>query len=726
MDRAGEREIKRISLAIDGKAISVPEGTLVIEAARMLGIEIPYFCYHPKMDPVGACRMCLVETGGRAKLITACTTRVEEGMTISTDSLSARKGQKDVLEFLLTNHPLDCPVCDKGGECPLQDNTYKYGPAVSRFTINKWSFKKPVELGPHILLDRERCIMCMRCTRFSDEIAGHPQIGVINSGRGSEIGVMHGQEFNSIFSGNTIEICPVGALTSKHFRFSGRPWEFRNRPGICANCAVGCNINWTIRRNEVLRVLSRENPDVDDGWLCDRGRFGYTHINSPDRLTSPLIKRNGSLVPAGWDEAISFAAQRLDEITLKHGNESIGGIGFPTLTNEEAYLFQKFMRKVIGSNNIDHWPKGNGVIIENIFEGSAKNGLRRFAYNHLDEADLILLVGADISSEQPVLDLRLKKAVRKRGARLIIVHHEKTDLTRYSGHWLKYKEGEEMLPIELLKRIILKGAKEDEIRGEAEAGFFSARHLYEAGMALSNSRRTVVLLGNNLPDGVIHAMFDLASGIIGQSGEQRDYQWISLGLLMGHANSQGVLDMGLDPDYLPGYVRIDLDGPRARFEDAWVYNLPRAKGLSANHMLDGGNNGAIKALFMMGSDQPSDQSSSGSLELKREGIEFLLVSDITLSDRARMADVVFPSCTHAEKDGTFTNAGRRVQGFQKAIRPVGDSLPEWQILCKLAIEMGEAFNYSSVSDIMDEISTLVPSYKGINYPLLGDKGVQLP
>lgn len=726
MDRAVERELKNISLAIDGKAVSVPEGTLVIEAARMLGIEIPYFCYHPKMDPVGACRMCLVETGGRAKLITACTTRVEEGMTISTDSISARKGQKDVLEFLLTNHPLDCPVCDKGGECPLQDNTYKYGPAVSRFTINKWDFKKPVELGPYILLDRERCIMCMRCTRFSDEIAGHPQIGVINSGRGSEIGVMQGQEFNSIFSGNTIEICPVGALTSKLFRFSGRPWEFKNRPGICANCAVGCNINWTIRRHEILRVISRENPDVDDGWLCDRGRFGYTHINSPDRLTSPLIKRNGRLVPAGWDEAISFAAQRLDEITLKHGNESIGGIGFPALTNEEAYLFQKFMRKVIGSNNIDHWPKGNGAIIEKLFEGSAKNGLRRFAYSHLDEVDLIFLVGTDISGEQPVLDLRIKKAVRKRGARLIILHHGKTDLTRYSSPWLKYKEGEEMLPIELLKRIILKGAKEEDIKGEAEAGSFSSRLLYEAGMALSGSRRTVILLGNNLPDGVVHAMFDLASGLLRQSGERHDDQWISLGLMMGHANSQGVLDMGLDPDYLPGYVRIDLDGPRAIFETAWGFNLPRAKGLSAAHMLNGGNNGAIKALFMMGSDQPSVQSSSNTLDLKREGIEFLLVSDITLSGKARMADVVFPSCTHAEKDGTFTNAGRRVQSFQKAIRPVGDSLSEWQILCNLATEMGEPFNYLSVSDIMEEISTLVPSYKGINYALLGDKGVQLP
>lgn len=725
MDSGGGRDIKSIPVTIDGEAISVPEGTLIIEAARMLGIEIPYFCYHPKMDPVGACRMCLVELGGRPKLITACTTRVEEGMVVFTKSEAARKGQKDVLEFLLINHPLDCPVCDKGGECPLQDNTYKYGPALSRFTLNKWHFKKPVELGPYILLDRERCIMCMRCTRFTDEIAGHPQIGVINSGRGSEIGVLPGQEFNSIFSGNTIEICPVGALTSKLFRFRGRPWEFSSLPGICANCAVGCNINWTTRRGEILRVLSRENPDVDDGWLCDRGRFGYAHINSPERLTTPLIRRDGKLIPAGWDEAISYSAKRLDEITIRYGNESIGGIGSPLLTNEEAYLFQKFFRKVIGSNNIDHWPRGNGVIVEDLFRRSATNGLRRFVYNNIDEADLIFLVGLDISNEQPVLDLRIKKAVRKRGARLITLHHEKTELARYSSHWLQYKKEEGKVLFDLFKRIILKGAKGDDIRSNAEASSVSSELLLEAGTTISNSKKSIILLGNDLPEDMIQTIFDLTAGVLQQSGEGYEERWMSLGMLMKHANSQGVLDMGVHPYYLPGYVRIDMDGPKGLFETAWGYKLPRAKGLSANDMLNGGSNGAIKALLIMGSSPFSDRPRRDNFNIIGDGIEFLMVSDITLTDKSKMADVVFPSCTHAEKDGTFTNTGRRVQRFLKTIRPIGNSLPEWQIICRLALKMGDLFDYNSTSDIMEEISRLVPPYNGISYSLLGEKGIQL-
>src|SRR5215472_1228463 len=333
-----------VKVTINGREYALPRGMILVDAAKSVGIDIPIFCYHAKMKPVGACRMCLVEIEKTPKPQTACTTPIADGMIVHTKSPRALAAQNAVIEFLLANHPLDCPVCDKGGECPLQDNTFGYGKGMSRFAEEKRHFVKPIPLSDKILLDRERCIMCYRCVRFTREIAGDETLTVLERGSWSEIGVMEGRTFDSPFSGNTIEICPVGALTSSLYRFRARPWDFQTIPTVCSLCPVGCNLGLTIRNNEIQRVLARENTPLDDGWLCDVGRFTYQFVASPDRLTEPLILRNGNLEPSTWDGALTLIRDRFQETLVKRGPGAIAAVASPKGTNEEAYLLQKLMR----------------------------------------------------------------------------------------------------------------------------------------------------------------------------------------------------------------------------------------------------------------------------------------------------------------------------------------------------------------------------------------------
>src|SRR5712692_10232719 len=408
----------------------LPKGMILVDAAKTVGIDIPIFCYHSKMKPDGACRMCLVEIEKAPKLQTACTSPVAEGMVVNTKSPKAVAGQNATIEFLLANHPLDCPVCDKGGECPLQDNTFGYGKGNSAFAETKRHFVKPIPLSDKILLDRERCIMCYRCVRFTKEIAGDETLTVLERGSWSQIGVLEGRTFDSPFSGNTIEICPVGALTSAMYRFRARPWDITNVPTVCSLCPVGCNVNLTIRDNKIARVLARENAPVDDGWLCDRGRFTYEFVASRDRLTRPLIRKNGALVPATWDEATSLIRDRLQETLVKRGPGAIAAVASPRGTTEEAYLLQKLMRSTIGSNNVD-WTFQRQSTSDRLPQDAATGSIVG-----LERSNVILLVDVNPIEEQPVLDLRLKKAAGK-GAKLVVIGPTKIDLVGYAALWLE-------------------------------------------------------------------------------------------------------------------------------------------------------------------------------------------------------------------------------------------------------------------------------------------------
>ena len=417
-----------VELTIDGMPVAAPKGTLIVEAAKRAGVEIPVFCYHPKLTPVGACRICLVQIEPTPRLQAACTTPVAPGMVIHTQNELARAGRESVLEFMLANHPLDCPICDKGGECPLQNITFAWGLGTSRFREEKRHLAKQYPLSERIVLDRERCIMCLRCTRFQEEIVGDPSLVVLERADHSEIGIAEGREFDSIFSGNTIELCPVGALTSRQYRFQARPWDLDLTASVCGGCAMGCNVTLSARDGALLRVSSRDNPAVDNGWLCDYGRFGQVGATRENRVTTPMVRRGGALVPTTWAEALTEAATRVTAIRATHGADAIGGIASPTVPNEALFLFNRLMRDVVGTGNVDHYPRPPVPARDDLgFRGAIAD---------LDTVEMILVVGVDAVAEVPVLHLRLRKAA-ERGANLVLIHANPTGLTQEATTWIQ-------------------------------------------------------------------------------------------------------------------------------------------------------------------------------------------------------------------------------------------------------------------------------------------------
>jgi NADH-quinone oxidoreductase subunit G len=688
-----------INLTIDDRKVTVPKGTLIVEAAKSVGITIPVFCYHHKLKPVGACRMCLVEMGTPKrnpdgtmaanpdgspviaflpKPQTSCTTPVSEGMVVRTHSPMVLKAQKGILEFLLINHPLDCPVCDKGGECPLQDQTYMFGPGESRFVpSDKQHFVKPIDLSERIALDRERCIMCFRCTRFQDEIAGDPQIAVFERGARSEIGVVPGQKWDSNFSGNTIELCPVGALTSKEFRFRARAWEVQNVDSVCPLCAVGCNLKLQVRSNQVLRILARDNDAVNEAWICDRGRFDYEYLND-DRLTEPKVRRAETLDAVGWDTAYKTVADKLQNIIKTYGAAAVGGIASPRLTNEDLFAFQKLMRGAIGTANIDYRVDG----------ATASATPMTMAIGEMEQAKAILLAGSNVFDDLPVLGLRLRKAAVHGGAKLVMAHARRVKLTSDAHAWLQHGEGKEIVVVRALIAAVA-GDLSDALC--AEAGL--ERQAVEDAAKLLAGQAPVILYGSPLVESAggsdaLAALQALAAALGG-----------TLHGLVVQGNAHGARDMGCTPG---------------------------AGGLSGHEMLVAAAEGKLKALYVMGADvlQTADRTLT---EKALASVEVLIVQDITGRRLSRVAEALLPGFSFAEADGTFTNVERRVQRLRPALQPVGSMRANWQIVAELAAALtGDNWGYKTAGDVFAEITRTVPAYANLSYGRLGATGVRVP
>ncbi len=733
-----EQPTDLVNLTIDGRPVSVPKGTVIWEAARRLGIEIPIYCYHPKMEPLGACRMCFVGVKGMPKPATACTTVVSPDMEVTTTAPQVQKARRGTLEFLLLNHPLDCPICDKGGECDLQDFTLRYGPGASRFDLRKRHFEKPIPVSENILLDRERCIACQRCVRFTQNVA--MENGLIMEERGfkTEVGVDPQAPFDSIFSGNVVEMCPVGALTAKSYRFISRPWELRKTASVCANCSVGCNVRVDVRVDKVLRQYSRTNDDIDDGWLCDRGRWDVGWVNSQERLRKPLIRRDdGVLTPASWEEAIGEVARRLREIVKRRGPEAIGGIGSTHTTNEEAYLFQKLLRAGIGTNNIDH------------FHGrfpSARAGELPWAWTDslagLDKASHIVLIGADPYSRQPIVDLRIRKAIR-RGARVHILSAAPNKLDRLAASVTRYSEGETGTVARALLNIVISEG--------LQRGPYAEAHAVDSGRdaRASESGAPATRSGNRGDTLNLDALRAVAREIAGADGAVMLYDEMAtrepsgatlaedvlkLALLTGNYgrpgagagplfednNSLGARDMGLLPDLLPGYRPVADGDARATLSAAWGRNVPSATGRSYDEMLSGG----VAALWVMGAD-PARHLTDDQLA-RLTALELLVVQDLTLTETARRAHVVFPALAYAEKDGTFTNTERCVQVVRQAMQPLPYANADWQILQAVARALGLGWSYTAPAEILAEIARTTPLYAGATRRALGDSGARWP
>ena len=729
-----EKKDEVIHLTIDDIPIAVAPGTSVWAAAKQIGIEIPIYCYHPKMPPLGACRMCFVEIEKMPKPPqTACTTPVSEGMIVHTNTEKVLKARKGTLEFLLINHPLDCPICDKGGECDLQDFTLRHGPGGTRFDLYKRHYTKPIPVSDNVMLDRERCILCQRCTRFCSEISMDNGLVMISRGYKMEVGTAPDHAFDSIFSGNTVEMCPVGALTATSYRFKSRPWELKHTPSVCNNCSVGCNVRVDVRVDKVMRLMSRTNDGIDDGWLCDRGRWGFEFVNSPQRLRTPLMRihRNKPLEPVTWDEACYFIATRLRGIIDKHGAQAIGGIGSTRTTNEEAYLFQKLLRQVIGSPNIDHhhghFPGPRDPL-------TGKPWMMTNSIAEIEQASHIVLIAADPYQHQPVLDLRIKKAMKK-GAKIYIVNSVETELDRFAVSKITIPQYGAGIAAKILLRHILSGdigalsgarfnsfAPNEEAVGRdssrpspqrSEAERVSILRPLDEGKNPFDPETTAQL--QHLADEIAHAkgaiiLYDeMATLDPGCEDLATDLQALTVvtgnidrpgagvGPLFKDANSLGARDMGLLPDVLPGYQAAAETG------------MPYAEMLSSPQ---------IKALYVMGANPARHVSDFPPKD-------FLIVQDIVLTETAQQADVVLPAVTFAEKEGSMTNIDHHVQAIRRALRPLPGARADWEILVELARRLGQSWSYSSPRAVLQEIAANNPFYAGLSWEDLGLQGVHI-
>ncbi|WP_055696883.1 NADH-quinone oxidoreductase subunit G [Streptomyces silaceus] len=636
-----------VSLTIDGIEISVPKGTLVIRAAELLGIEIPRFCDHPLLDPAGACRQCIVEVEGQRKPMASCTITCTDGMVVKSQLTSpvAEKSQRGVMELLLINHPLDCPVCDKGGECPLQNQAMQVGDPDSRFEGKKRTYEKPVPISTQVLLDRERCVLCARCTRFSNQIAGDPMIELIERGALQQVGTGEGDPFESYFSGNTIQICPVGALTSAAYRFRSRPFDLVSSPSVCEHCAGGCATRTDHRRGKVMRRLAQDDPEVNEEWLCDKGRFGFRYAQKPDRLTTPLVRNSetGELEPASWPEALEVAARGLAAARGRAGVLTGG-----RLTVEDAYAYSKYARVALDTNDIDFRARVHSSE-EADFLAARVAGRGRdldgsgVTYALLEKAPAVLLAGFESEEEAPGVFLRLRKAWRKHGQRTFsLATHATRGLEKAGGTLLPSAPGTETEWLDALAAGV----------GLADEGTRAAEALRTEGAVIVVGERLAAVPGG------------LTAAVRAASATGAQLVWIPR-----RAGERAAIEAGALPSLLPG--GRPATNPRARDEvaSAWgVAELPHRFGRDTGQIVEAAATGELGALLVAGvevADLPDPARAREALD----EVGFLVSLELRPSEVTERADVVLPVAAVAEKPGTFLNWEGRVRMFDAALKP---------------------------------------------------------
>ena len=710
---------KNVTLTINEKEVSVPAGTLLIDAARMAGIEIPVFCSHPKLDPVGCCRMCLVEVDGPrgTAMVASCTLPVGDGMVARTNTEQVRTVQEANLGFILLNHPLDCPICDKGGECPLQDQTMRFGSGISQLIEPKRLAKKHYDISDTIVLDQERCVLCWRCIRYLEEWEDKPQLGLFERGNDTIVDIQDGRPVDAKTGGNIIDLCPVGALTNRVARFAYRPWEIERTPSVCMHCSVGCNVRLDSRTHKLRRIVGRENMQVNDQWICDKGRFAHAWVNDENRLTAPLVRKNGELTAVQWSEALSYIAAKLTSVKDRHGADAIGAIGSGKVSNESNYALQRFFRGIVGTNNIDHRDGGDVAALPAGLP--ALTDLMKPQYGPDPQVDTVFLFGVDPSEELPVLELHLKRAVLRGGVKLIIAHPRQIELTRYKGPYLAYQPGSEATLLDgLLQAASDAGATAEDAGAQA------------AATLLMESDRSLIIYGPMAARGKDGpGVRDRLTKLAQATGDRARLAYVGL-----EGNAQGCRDMGVLPHRLPGHFQLDDADAKLRLETLWNCTLPSRPGRTYKQMLDNLPGSQIsasqqsqgsqemKALFVMGAN-PADESPDWAENLGN--LDLLVVSELLLTETAQKADVVLPALGWAENDGTFTNLERRVQRAPKAItNPSSRAAPDWMILTHLARELGSAWTFSDPRSITAEISRVVPAYAGLTWDALGDQGLQ--
>ncbi|HXS34707.1 MAG TPA: NADH-quinone oxidoreductase subunit NuoG [Solirubrobacterales bacterium] len=677
---------KTINLIIDGREVSATEGEMLHDAAKRGDVEIPVFCYEPKLgDPVGACRMCLVEIEGIPKLQTSCSTPVRDGMVVHTRTDQVKHAQSAVVEFLLVNHPLDCPVCDKGGECPLQDISMGWGPGKSRMTDQKRHFEKPIELSPLVAIDRERCILCYRCVRFSQEVAEDEQLQLLERGDRTFVGTFDDRPYVAPFHGNITDLCPVGALTNYTYRFRARPWDIEQAGSVCTLCPSQCNVSFTVRDEQVKRVVSRDNAEVDDGWLCDRGRYGFEMFGAEERVRGPRLRGGDE---ASWEDAITKAAAALKA----GGAQSAAIVG--DASSEEGYLVQRIMREALGSPNIDSRPsRGPSREIQVRLDHPELSARVR----DIDNAEVILVVGTDPLHSSPILDLRIRKAIRRNGAKLAVATEQPTALDGGAIAVARYAPG---------------GA--GAFLSELASGVRGGGDISEMAETLKSAESVVVLWGDRIGragGGAIAALLDVASALdlAGQDGS---------GLLEipDFANARGLREAGCLPDAGPGLTRPAF--PMHEMGNAGLV------GKSTEEIRAALESGELKTLLLFGVDPLRDFPDTEAWKRALAAADHIVAFSTFENATTAMADIVFPLETHAEKDGTVSHPDGRLQRVRPSAPRPGNIRPNWGVLAELSIALGHDTGISSQPSAFAALVDAVPFYAGITDADIGGRGIR--
>jgi NADH-quinone oxidoreductase subunit G len=718
-----------ITLTIDGREVQAHENAMLVDAAKHGDVEIPVFCYEPKLgQPVGACRMCLVEIEGIPKLQTGCSTPVKDGMVVYTQSERVKTAQQAVVEFLLINHPLDCPVCDKGGECPLQDITFGWGGGISRFIEPKRHFVKPLELSPLVAIDRERCILCYRCVRFSQEVSEDYQLVLLERGAHSYVSTFDGHPYVAPFSGNIVELCPVGALTSRPYRFRARPWDIESSGSVCTMCPAQCNVSLTVRDERALRVLGRDNVEVDDGWLCDKGRFGYQSFHVDERITQPLMRDGGVLRPVSWERALSAAAAGLARAGGQTGALAGGGT-----TSEEGLLLSHLMRDGLGSPHLDSRRAGELDLDLQRALGAPALQART---SDLEFAHAVLVLDTEPVNDAPIFDLRLRKGRRRHGLHLAVASPHRSSLDAGSAMSLRYAPGAGAAFAVALAAARRVGEDLERLAGVAGAEPQAVRELAtllagaegpdrETGSAEeAPAREVVVLWGERLTAGPNGAA---AAGALLSIADSLRLQSDGAGLLEvpASANGRGLREAGVLPNAGAGLAALPGPGTNGAEPAGSAGEHQAGAPRDARAIAEGLAAGELAALYLLHSDPLRELPGRELWEQALAGASTVIAHASFLTETVREhADVVFPAEVYAEKEGTVVHPDGRLQRLRPAIARPGEVRAEWQVLAELALRVGLDLDVLTGAMASQRLFDAVPFYAGVTLEEIGGRGVR--
>ncbi len=741
--------MEKIKFQIDGQEVETTKGKTILEAALDNGIDIPYFCYHPKLKSVGACRVCLVEVKDWPKLQVSCATPAADGMEVFTQNERVTKGRRGVIEFILLNHPLDCPTCDKGGECPLQNITYRYGidKARTHEPRQRWDVEEStfddLPIGPEIIRNQNRCIHCYRCTRLVDEVFEEDDLGAYQRGHGTEILPPPGREIRNLYSGNVVEYCPVGALLNRDWRYKVRVWLTTQKKTVCNHCPDGCNIiSWTFR-DKIYRNTVNRNDKVDEGFLCDVGRYGYQFVHHADRLKSPMIKKGGELVECSWGEAFEAIRKKLSSIKEKLGPQGIAALVGDDLSNEDYYVIGRFMRSVVGSNSIDHrlHRKKKLSHVEELEDlGIAGTNLE---YEDIEDADLFVILGSDLHSENPITALRVLKARRENEGDIFLLNPAPTRLVR-SGTELVYKYNSEVAILNAITRYILEkklydsestGLTDSDIKAfldktrtcslekVAKDANIDLETLKTLARKIAGARRAVFITGSHVSlhyqrDGILRALYNVAK-VGGSLNDEKK----SILIQRRGGNNRGCYLFGMRPDKLPIYKTLDK---REELKDVWPEGVSDREGADTIDVLRQMQDNKVELTFVAGADPVTEYPDGSYICSALTKLDFLVVSDLYLTETGKLADVLLPMSSYTESAGSFCTWEGRVQKFEQVLKPIKPSKPAWRIFADLARLLEVEFGYEKGEDIFNDFVKMIPGAEEKNFATFPAEGICIP